>query len=83
MAGSNLFASKNLKEHYWRGAVGIPAYYLALKVLALPTIYSLFGAVGLAAFGLYALRGCPVCWSIGLFNTAQNKVCAIPSKNQK
>lgn len=83
MAIENLFVSKSLKEHYWRGAVGLPAYLLAFKALELPTFYSLFAAFVLASLGLYALRGCPVCWSVGLFNTSRNQVCPIAVKRPR
>ncbi|GAA2230480.1 hypothetical protein GCM10010232_16000 [Streptomyces amakusaensis] len=59
------FASATLPRHVLRGAVGFGA--LAGSVLALPAV----GPVSLllVPVGLLALRGCPMCWTIGLVQT--------------
>jgi hypothetical protein len=56
------FASSSVPVHLMRGVVG-----LTLLVAA----FALIPAVGpvalvLAPFGVFALRGCPTCWAIGL-----------------
>ncbi len=79
MAVRDLFASATLPEHFVRGAIGIGAYYTAGKLLALPSMISLVAAVALGIASLVIMRGCPVCWTIGLMNTTRNKVCPIPS----
>ena len=64
-----MFASKGIIEHLARGVVGIGslvgAVYLApaypwLVLIALPV-------------AIFALRGCPTCWTIGLVETIAAK----------
>lgn len=68
MADRQSFASTSLPQHLARGALGFGA--LAGSVLLIPVI----GLVGLllAPVGLLALRGCPLCWGIGLLQTISN-----------
>ncbi|GAA1087529.1 hypothetical protein GCM10009665_80660 [Kitasatospora nipponensis] len=62
------FASASVPRHLVRGALGFGA--LAGSLLLLPV----GGPVGLllAPVGLFALRGCPMCWAIGLLQTVSN-----------
>jgi len=61
-----MFASNTLSEHILRGAIGIGALWIAVATAATHPWDSLvLGAVVLTAF-----RGCPICWTIGLFETA-------------
>ncbi|WP_245205744.1 hypothetical protein [Kitasatospora sp. RG8] len=59
------FASASLPRHLTRGAVGFGA--LVGSVALIPVV----GPVGLLLLpvGLLALRGCPMCWAIGLAQT--------------
>ncbi|MFF4098644.1 hypothetical protein [Streptomyces sp. NPDC001903] len=59
------FASATVPRHLVRGAVGFGV--LAGSVALLPVA----GPVSLllAPVGLVALRGCPMCWAIGLVET--------------
>ncbi|MGW2180587.1 hypothetical protein ACWCXX_21285 [Streptomyces sp. NPDC001732] len=59
------FTSASLSRHLARGALGFGA--LAGSVLLVPVV----GPAGLllAPTGLFALRGCPTCWTIGLLQT--------------
>ncbi|GAB7181363.1 hypothetical protein ATKI12_1194 [Kitasatospora sp. Ki12] len=59
------FASATLPRHLTRGAVGFGA--LVGSVALLPVV----GPVSLLLLpaGLLALRGCPMCWAIGLMQT--------------
>ncbi|MFD4432354.1 hypothetical protein [Nocardia sp. NPDC058497] len=59
------FASASLPKHLVRGAVGFGASAGALALIPL------VGPLGLALLpiGLIALRGCPMCWAIGLMQT--------------
>ena len=64
-----MFASNNLSEHILRGAIGIGALWIAVAITAAhPWGSLLLGVVVLAAF-----RGCPICWTIGLFETAHQR----------
>ncbi|QDY76516.1 hypothetical protein FQU76_08185 [Streptomyces qinzhouensis] len=59
------FASASLPRHLVRGAAGFGS--LAGSVLLLPVT----GPVSLllAPVGLLVLRGCPMCWTVGLVQT--------------
>ncbi|MGP3967045.1 hypothetical protein [Streptomyces sp. 6N223] len=59
------FASASLPRHLMRGAVGFGA--LAGSVALIPAL----GPVSLVLLpaGLLALRGCPMCWTVGLVQT--------------
>jgi hypothetical protein len=72
MAVQNLFASKSILEHIVRGAVGFGTLGLAVWALREPGLMPLLEAVALGGVSLFALRGCPVCWSIGMINTVLN-----------
>jgi hypothetical protein len=59
------FASKTLAYHSLRGVVAMGLIALAIEINHdLPL---LAGVAGIAA--LIALRGCPMCWTVGLFET--------------
>ena len=60
-----MFASKTLYEHLLRGVLGIGALWLAV---AIGTSHPL-GSLALGGMVLLAFRGCPICWTIGLFET--------------
>ena len=60
-----MFASKTLSEHVLRGAIGIGALWYAV------TIAETYPSLALGVLVLLAFRGCPICWTIGLFETAR------------
>lgn len=64
------FASRSLLEHLARGAVGIGA--LAFAVTLSPT-HPLLMVVALPV-ALVMLRGCPMCWTVGLVQTIAAKL---------
>ena len=57
-----MFTSTSLKAHLTRGGIGIA--FLVGAFFTLPP-HPLF-AISLAVIGLIALRGCPMCWTLGL-----------------
>ncbi len=65
-----MFASKTLTEHILRGAAGIGALWYALTIAETHP----WGSLALGALVLLAFRGCPICWTIGLFETAKQHV---------
>jgi hypothetical protein len=65
-----MFASKSLVEHVVRGVVGLAAFAFAAMVAPAHPLLAL-AAVPLA---LVALRGCPMCWTIGLAQTVAAKL---------
>jgi hypothetical protein len=60
-----MFASKTLVEHLLRGFVGIAALALAAFVATGHP----FVALAMLPVALVALRGCPMCWTMGLIDT--------------
>ena len=65
-----IFGSRSLLTHLGRGFLGIAALAAGLRG------YDIVGWPALLLLGvtLWALRGCPVCWTIGLFETIAYKV---------
>ncbi|WP_411075657.1 hypothetical protein [Streptomyces sp. cmx-4-7] len=63
--GRGGFASATVPRHLARGAVGFGA--LAGSLALLPAVGP--ASLLLAPIGLVALRGCPVCWAVGLVET--------------
>lgn len=64
-----MFASRTLTEHVLRGVGGFSLFGLALWFM--PTFWP---AILLVPFGLLFLRGCPMCWTIGLVETSWNAI---------
>ncbi|CAN7521555.1 hypothetical protein LJR220_004729 [Bradyrhizobium sp. LjRoot220] len=64
-----MFASNTLVEHVLRGVVGIGALWLAIAIAATHP----WGSLALGAVVLIAFRGCPICWTIGLLETARRQ----------
>lgn len=64
-----MFKSKTLFEHLVRGIIG--AGGLALAIFLNPAI-GLFSWIFIP-ISLIALRGCPLCWLTGLFETVLHK----------
>lgn len=60
-----MFASKTLLEHLARGAIGLGAFMLALRFADTSIVLPLV----LVPIALLALRGCPMCWLMGLGET--------------
>lgn len=63
------FASVTLAAHLRRGALG----FVPLAVAAF--VWPRFGWIAMApaAVGLVMLRGCPMCWTIGLIQTVSRR----------
>jgi hypothetical protein len=64
-----LFATRTLSGHLIRGAMALALLYGAVSQQHLHAGWSLL--MGLSA--LVAMRGCPVCWTIGLFETIRQR----------
>ena len=66
------FGSRSLGVHLVRGIVGGAALVAALRG------YDLIGwpALTLVGVTLWAFRGCPICWTIGLAETIAFKLLA-------
>ncbi|KIF00380.1 hypothetical protein PL81_41550 [Streptomyces sp. RSD-27] len=59
------FASASLSRHLVRGVLGFGS--LVLAVVLLPYAWPV--SLALLPAGLLALRGCPMCWAVGLAQT--------------
>ena len=60
--------SKTLTEHLVRGSIGIGSLWWAIQISGQhPALSLAFGIVAIIAF-----RGCPICWTMGLFGTLTN-----------
>jgi hypothetical protein len=60
-----MFASKSVVAHLVRGIIAAVLILWALDLLSTEPIFAL--AAGAAA--MVAMRGCPLCWTMGLFET--------------
>jgi hypothetical protein len=60
-----MFASKSVVAHIFRGVIAAALIVWALDNLSTEPIFAL--AAGAAA--VVAMRGCPLCWTMGLFET--------------
>lgn len=65
-----MFASRSILVHLVRGAVGLGAFALAA---ALAPLHPLL-ALAMVPVALVALRGCPMCWTVGLVQTILARV---------
>ena len=64
-----MFGSTTFLAHILRGVIGFGVFALAILLARNPDTASVYASVTLAIVALIALRGCPVCWIIGLFDT--------------
>jgi hypothetical protein len=69
-ASAGLFASTSLREHLLRGA-GAGLALFALSELG--PEYSWL-ALLLGAVALWLMRGCPLCWTMGLYETIRARL---------
>ncbi len=64
-----MFASASLAAHLLRGGAAAALMSIAFEYQASHPIASLAAGIG----ALIAIRGCPVCWTLGLFETLLQK----------
>lgn len=65
---TSFVASASVTSHLLRGGVGFLLLYWAFHH-QMETVLSIIAALG----ALIALRGCPVCWTVGLIETMLDK----------
>jgi hypothetical protein len=63
------FASPSITIHLGRGASAALLGSIAMLSLHTMTLGGSIGAVVAAGGALFMLRGCPMCWTLGLFET--------------
>ncbi len=68
-----MFGSKTVLARVLRGVIGLSALSIAILLTRNADTASVLASVTLAIVALIALRGCPVCWTIGLFETLRGR----------
>ena len=70
---SSPFASRTVPEHLLRGIAAVALAVFAIWTFASPALLS--GALALAAVigAVFLLRGCPMCWLVGLVETVAHR----------
>ena len=68
-----MFASTTFAEHILRGLTGLVAIAAAIWLGHVSGTAALVGSVGLGLIALVALRGCPICWTTGLFEMVRSR----------
>lgn len=66
---TGLFATRTLGGHLIRGAVAFAFLYAAVSQQHSHPVWSMLAGV----LALAAMRGCPVCWTIGLVETIRQR----------
>lgn len=69
-AATGFFASQSLAGHLLRGTVAFALLYWAIAHQQAQPLMALLAGAG----ALVAMRGCPVCWTIGLVETLGQKL---------
>jgi len=69
---STPFASRSVKQHYARGALGL----LALVAAVAGAAAGAPAALALLILTVASWRGCPTCWAIGLLQTREREACS-------
>lgn len=75
-----LLASRSLAAHLVRGAIAAGLLLLAFLHQSNPAL-----ALGSFVLAVAAMRGCPACWTLGLFETLTNSVRGVarPAPKQR
>ena len=66
----SFFASKSVSAHLLRGFAAVALFTLAYNVSATEPVLSV--SAGIAS--LIMLRGCPMCWTVGLIETVRQRM---------
>ncbi len=69
-SATGVFATATLTGHLVRGAVAFALLAWAMGMSADHPMLALLAGVG----ALVAFRGCPMCWTVGLFETLAQKL---------
>ena len=69
---SSPLASRSIRAHYVRGALGLLALVAAVAGAATGTP----GALALLILTAVCWRGCPTCWAVGLMQTREREACS-------
>jgi hypothetical protein len=70
-----LFASRTIGQHLLRGLVGGIAFVIAVPLFFLGEGWlAMTGAAVFGVVAVLALRGCPLCWTVGLVETVIHRL---------
>jgi len=64
-----MFCSSSVSVHLLRGAAAISLIFAAFFLSSYGAVWSAIAVIG----AIVLLRGCPMCWLMGLFETMQKK----------
>lgn len=67
------FASASVPRHLARGVAGLLALVAGLALLHAGGPLGFLGTLGAVGLGVVLLRGCPICWIIGLIETVASR----------
>ena len=70
LPGRSPFSSSSVTRHLLRGALGALLVALALGSFAAHPVLAVTAGLG----AIVAWRGCPMCWTIGLFETVAGRL---------
>jgi len=65
-----VFGSRSFTAHLLRGAIGVAALWVSIVTMD----RSWLPAIVLMPLALWMFKGCPVCWTVGLFETAAHAI---------
>jgi hypothetical protein len=68
-----MFCSRSVGVHLFRGISAFALIGLIIYINAIQMPYALLLAIPMLAGALILLRGCPMCWLTGLFQTIANR----------
>ena len=66
-----VFGNRSLLLHLLRGTAGLGFVYLSVHLIGHPHAWAAFILMPVA---LWLLKGCPVCWAVGLFETIGHRI---------
>ena len=64
-----MYCSSSVSVHLLRGAAAIALLVASVFLISYGLVWSAMAAIG----AVVLLRGCPMCWLIGLFETLKNR----------
>lgn len=70
------FGNKTIRVHILKGLLGFVALYVALSTMD----RTIWPSLVLLPVVLYLLKGCPMCWTMGLIETI---VMAVHKRNER
>ena len=70
------FGNKTIRVHLIKGLLGLIALYISINTMS----RTVWPSIILIPLVLYLLKGCPLCWTMGLIETI---VMAVHKRNER